>query len=139
MFLGKYYHTLEEKGRVSLPKVFRDQTQNWVITRGLDGCLFLFEATQFATELTKLGERTFTKKAHRDVTRLLAHEAVAVSADANGRIHLPEYLINQANLVKDVVVAGNYNRIEIWDRERYHEYLAQLETKAEEIAEHVEN
>ncbi len=139
MFLGKYYHTLEEKGRVSLPKAFRDQTQTWVVTRGLDGCLFLFEATQFATELTKLGERTFTKKAHRDVTRLLANEAAEISVDASGRIHLPEYLINQAQLSKDLVIAGNYNRIEIWNRERYHQYLSVLESQAEEIAEHVEN
>lgn len=135
MFLGRYYHTLESKGRLSLPKKFREAEENWIITRGLDGGLFLFRAEEFADQLRNLPQRTFTSKQHRDFLRLMANEAQAVSVDANGRVQLPEYLIDFAHLQKEVVVVGSLSWVEIWDRTRYHTYLAELEPQAEEIAE----
>lgn len=139
MFIGRYYYALEEKGRVSIPKPFRDIEENWVVTRGLDGGLFLFRAQDFQDELQKLAERTFTKKAHRDFIRLMANDAKEVSADLNGRVSLPEYLIAAAGLNKDVVIMGSFSRVEIWDRDRYHQYLDQLEQQAAEIAEELTN
>jgi len=135
MFIGKYYHALEENNRISLPKKFRDIETDWVVTRGLDGGLFLFRAANFNQELKKLSQRTFTKKAHRDFIRLMTNEAQEVSADSNGRVSLPEYLIKFAQLKKDLVIVGSYERIEIWDRNTYHQYLAQIESDAEKIAE----
>lgn len=135
MFLGKYYHVLEANGRISLPKAFRDQTKSWVVTRGLDGGLFLFDTTTFATELRELQERTLTHKQHRDFARLMANEASEVTPDKNGRIQLPEYLTTFAQLTKNLVVVGSLKYVEIWDRERYHTYVAQLEPQAEAIAE----
>jgi MraZ protein len=135
MFIGKYYHALEENNRISLPKKFREIETDWVVTRGLDGGLFLFRATNFDQELKKLSQRTFTKKAHRDFIRLMTNEAQEVIADGNGRVSLPEYLIEFAQLKKDLVIVGSYERIEIWDRDTYHKYLTQIESDAEKIAE----
>jgi MraZ protein len=135
MFIGRYYHSLEENGRISLPKEFREQETEWVVTRGLDGGLFLYRAQDFQDELQKLAERTFTKKSHRDFIRLMANDAKTVSTDTLGRVSLPEYLIEFAQLKKNLIVVGSYSRVEIWDRELYHTYLDQLETEAETIAE----
>lgn len=139
MFLGRYYHTLESKGRLSLPKKFREVDQNWIVTRGLDGGLFLFRASEFTKQLENLPQRTFTSKQHRDFLRLMANEAQETEVDANGRVHLPEYLIEFAHLQKEIVVVGSFSWIEIWDRQRYHEYLSQLEPQAEAIAESLSN
>lgn len=138
MFIGRYYHTLEENNRVSLPKKFRDIETNWVVTRGLDGGLFLFRAQNFKQELKKLSERTFTKKAHRDFIRLMANDAQELLADDHGRVSLPEYLIEFAQLKKQLIVVGSYERVEIWDRALYHQYLAQIESQAEKIAERLD-
>lgn len=135
MFIGKYYHSLEENNRLSLPKKFRNVETDWIVTRGLDGGLFLLRAENFEQELQKISQRTFTKKAHRDFIRLMTNEAQEVSADKNGRVSLPEYLVDFAQLKKEVVIVGSYDQIEIWDRDNYHQYLTQLEENAAEIAE----
>ncbi len=138
MFIGKYYHHLEKNQRISLPKKFREYARSWVVTRGLDGCLFLFKPETFQTNIESIANRSLTKKANRDLVRLMTNEATELTSDANGRVHLPEYLIEFAQLTKDVVIVGSLNRIEIWDQDRYHQYVAQLETQAEAIAESVD-
>jgi len=138
MFIGKFYYKLQDKGRVSLPKPFREIADTWIVTRGLDGCLFIFKKDNFAEEINKIGQRSFTKKAHRDLVRIMTNEAVEVEADNNGRVHLPKYLIDFAQLQQDLVIVGSYNRIEVWNQNKYHQYMDQLENQAEEIAEHVE-
>jgi len=137
MFIGKYYYKLQANGRISLPKGFRDESEDWVVTRGLDGCLFIFKADRFQEELSQLADHSFTKKAHRDLTRIMTNEAQEIKADDNGRVHLPKYLINFAELKQEIVIVGSYNRIEVWDQESYHQYVDQLEAQAEEIAEQV--
>jgi len=139
MFIGRYYHTLEENNRVSLPKKFRNIETNWIVTRGLDGGLFLFRAANFKEELEKLSQRTFTKKAHRDFIRLMTNDAKEIIADKNGRVSLPEYLIKFAQLKKQLVVIGSYSHIEIWNQNRYHQYLEKIESQAEKIAERVDD
>lgn len=142
MLLGKYYHTLEANGRISFPKQFRTEYQSWIVTRGLDGGLFMFGEEVFQQELAKLEERSFTQKRNRDFVRLMTNEAKQVSPDSAGRVQLPEYLISFAGLTKEIVIVGSLNKVEIWDRDKYHEYLTQLEPAAEAIAEslqHAEN
>ena len=138
MFIGRYYHRLEEKGRISLPKALRGQTKKWVVTRGLDGGLFLFPAESFENEIEKLALKTFTKKSDRDFIRYLTNDAYFLETDGHGRILLPEYLREFAHISKEVVIVGSYNKIEIWDMNTYHQYLDQLETQAEEIAESID-
>lgn len=134
MFIGKYYHTLEEKGRISLPKAFRDQEKSWVVTRGLDGSLFLFPHKTFKAELSKLQKQTFADKTNRDFVRLMTNEAALVKPDKNGRVQLPEYLIEFAKLVKKAVIVGSLDYIELWDQTTYHRYMDSLEPKAAQIA-----
>jgi MraZ protein len=138
MFIGRYYHKLEAKGRVSFPKEFRKKAENWIITRGLDGGLFVFKKEDFLKKIEGISQRTFTKKRNRDFTRLMVNEAVEVNADRNGRVSLPEYLIETAGLKKNLVVVGSYGYVEIWDQEKYHQYLTNLENTAETIAESID-
>lgn len=139
MFIGRHYHKLEDKGRVSLPKKYREIEADWVVTRGLDGGLFVFRKSDFLEKIQEIANRSFTKKRNRDFVRLMVNEAQATTADANGRVSLPEYLIKLAGLTKDVVIVGSYNYLEIWDMDRYHAYLDGLEKQAEQIAESIEN
>lgn len=138
MFLGRYYHTIEEHGRVSLPKKFREESHQFVITRGLDGGLFLFTQADWLTQIQDLSRRTFTKKTQRDFVRLMTNDAQEVEVDKLGRILLPEYLREFAKLDKQTVIVGSYNRIELWNPELYHAYIAEVEAQAQEIAEHLE-
>lgn len=134
MLLGKFYHTLEANGRISLPKKLREAHAEWVVTRGLDGGLFLIGSEQFAKELDSIGQRTLTHQAHRDFIRLMTNDATAVKPDSIGRVQLPEYLISFAQLKKEVVIVGSLTRIEIWDRDRYHTYIAKQESNANALA-----
>ena len=111
MYIGKYYHKLEDKGRVSLPKAFRTSHKKWVVTRGLDGGLAVYDEPQFEKMLAELQNISFTKKKQRDLTRLMTNEALAVTADASGRVQLPEYLIQLVQLKKNLV--ASYIRISI--------------------------
>jgi len=138
MFIGRHYHKLEDKGRVSLPKKFREAAERWVVTRGLDGGLFVFKQVDFLEKLGKIAASSFTKKQNRDFIRLMVGEAEEVSADNNGRISLPEYLIKLARLTKEVVIVGSYQYLEIWDVKEYHAYLDKLGENAAAIAENIE-
>lgn len=138
MFIGKYYYKLQTNSRLSLPKEIRKDQKKWVVTRGLDGCLFVFKAEAFEQELAQLATRSFTKKAHRDLIRIMSNEAKEITVDSSGRVHLPEYLIKFAKLKSNVVIVGSFNRVEIWDQEKYHQYSNQIETQAEAIAESIE-
>lgn len=138
MFIGTYYHRLEEQGRISLPKKFREQNQHWVITRGLDGGLFLLQAEQFQTEIEKIAKASFHKKKNRDLLRYMTNEASEIEADDNGRVYLPKYLIDFAQLQKEVVVVGSGNYLEVWDRDLYHQYIDKVEKDSTEIADGIE-
>ncbi|MDA1079316.1 MAG: division/cell wall cluster transcriptional repressor MraZ [bacterium] len=139
MFIGKYYYTLEAKGRVSLPKSFRSEQKNWVITRGLDGALFLFPELTYLAEVEKLSQLSTNKRAVRDAIRLLSNDAANLTPDKLGRISIPEHLIEGAGLTKNLVVVGSISKVEIWDRETYHNYLSELTSHAEETVEQLEN
>lgn len=137
MFIGKFYHRLESQGRLSLPKKFRQEESDWIVTRGLDGCLFLLPATNFAQTIKTIADASFTKKANRDLLRLMTNEASQLAADEQGRVYLPKYLINFAHLNKEVVVVGSFHYLEIWDQDHYHRYVETLEGEAEDIAENI--
>lgn len=137
MLIGKYYHHLEANGRLSLPAKFREINKEWIVTRGLDGCLFLLQESNFKKELEKIAQSTFTKKANRDLIRLMTNEAKELNADESGRVNLPDYLIDFAKLKKNVVIVGNLDHLEVWDQDKYHNYIDQIEGQAESIAESI--
>jgi MraZ protein len=137
MFIGRYYHQLEGAGRVSLPKKFRTN-ESLIVTRGLDGGLYLYPESQWVKTIEELSKQSDTKKKNRDYLRLMTNDAGEIETDKLGRITIPEYLRTFAKLKKQVVIVGSYTKIEIWDVETYHQYLDSIEGQMEEIAESIE-
>jgi len=136
MFVGLYYHTLEAKGRLAFPVKFRRNLKKGsVLTRGLDGCLFVFPPKEWRKLTDRLRQSPLSLREARGFVRLMTHEAVELEFDFQGRTRIPQYLREFAGLSKEVVVAGSLNRIEIWDRETYHRYISEIEKKSEQIAE----
>ena len=136
MFIGNYYHTIEAKGRLAIPARFRGEVDKGsVVTRGLDGCLFLFSKEHWERLIVKLRQSPLTQQDARDFVRLLVHQASEVEFDKQGRTRVPKTLLEFAGITKYVVIAGSIERIEIWDRDKYHAYLTRIEKETTEIAE----
>ena len=123
MFLGDYQHTLDAKGRVSLPAKFRaEMTGKIVIAKGLDECLYVYPADEYNAFIAELVSREDFDPRVRRVRRFFTTGAVETEFDSAGRVGLPAYLREYAGLAKDVSVMGNGNRIEIWDAEAWSSY-----------------
>jgi MraZ protein len=135
MFIGTYYHSLDEKNRVSIPISFRTElTPGSVVTKGLDGCLFIFTGESWNKLVTKLEALPLTSKPARDFLRLLTYNATPLDTDKLGRTLLPENLISLAGIKKDVVFAGALTRVEIWDKATYHAYVDGLSSAENELS-----
>jgi len=136
VFIGEYSHNLDEKGRLAVPKKFRAiLSKGAVVTRGLDSCLFLYTKEEWKKLADKLATLPFSQSNTRAFSRLMLAGAMDVLLDKQGRIILPEYLRSFAGLTKEIVVAGLYNRLELWDQKKWMEYSAQAEKNSSEIAE----
>jgi len=136
MFIGTHYHTLEEKGRVSVPKSFRQELGHGaIVTHGLDGCLFIFTADSWSILSEKLSTLPLASRSARDFLRLLTHNAAPVEMDKLGRTRLPENLVKLAGISKEVVFAGSLTRVEVWAKARYHQYIESLEGREPELEE----
>ena len=138
MLLGEYRHNLDTKGRMAIPAKFRDKlTAGAIITRGIDNCLFVFANAEWETLAQKLIALPLAQANSRAFVRLMLAGASDVEIDNQGRILIPDYLRKYAGLKKEVVVAGLYNRVEIWDREAWTTYKMKTENASEQIAEHL--
>lgn len=136
MLIGEYTHTIDPKKRLAIPsKLRREIGERTVLTRGLDNCLFLFSMDEWQQLAEKLGKLPFGQQDTRGFVRLLLSGAVEVETDQLGRILIPDYLKNYAQLGKKVVIAGLFNRLEIWDSERWQSYKNNLEKQSDRIAE----
>lgn len=136
MFIGHYYHALEQKGRLAIPAAFRKELgKQAVITRGLDGCLFIFPEGHWQKVISEADSQPFTKESARNWVRLLTNNAQLIEFDGQGRILVPTHLKEFAKLTNNCVIAGSLNRLEVWDRKTFEKYSQKLEAKAEEIAE----
>ncbi len=136
MFIGEYNHNLDDKGRIAVPKKFRaDLATGAVVTRGLDNCLFLYTRAEWEKLAEKLASLPFAQANTRAFARLMLAGAMDVDLDKQGRIILPEYLRGFAKLQKSVVVAGLYNRLELWDEESWNAYKTKTELESVAIAE----
>jgi MraZ protein len=136
MFIGEFAHTLDEKGRVSVPKKFRAALEDGlVLTRGLDNCLFVYTKTEWEKLAEKLASLPFAQANTRAFARLMLAGAMDAEVDKQGRVVVPEYLRTFAKLGKDVVIAGLYNRLEIWDQHTWTAYKEKTEAESGEIAE----
>ncbi len=136
MFIGEYYHTLDEKGRIAIPSKFKPELQKGaVVTRGIDNCLFLYTKEEWKKLADRLVKLPISQANTRAFARLMLAGAMDVDIDSQGRIILPDYLRKYSKLKKKVVVAGLYNRLEIWDSAIWQRYKQNTERKSEDIAE----
>ena len=118
MFMGEYNHTIDAKGRLIVPSKFRDTLgDEFVITKGLDGCLFVYDNKEWAAFEEKLKSLPLTNKDARQFVRFFLAGAANVEVDKQGRILVPANLREFAKLTKDVVLVGVASRIEIWSKE----------------------
>jgi MraZ protein len=136
MFIGEYQHSLDPKKRVALPSKFRKELgSNVVVTRGLDKCLFVYPAKVWKELAEKLGTLPMGESTTRSFVRLMLAGAIDSDVDSQGRVLLPEYLKQYAGLNRNVVVAGLFNRLEIWDEGKWKVYKTKAEKNTDEIAE----
>ncbi|MFA6357655.1 MAG: division/cell wall cluster transcriptional repressor MraZ [Candidatus Omnitrophota bacterium] len=140
MFYGEFEHSIDRKGRLILPAKFREVAKNqfvekFFVTRGLDKCLFMFAEEEWRSQENKFKTMSFTKQQSRTFNRLLFSGAVEVGSDKQGRILVPQYLKDFAEIKKDVMIVGVSNRIEIWSKDKWHDFYANSRESFEEIAE----
>ena len=136
MFMSEYTHSIDTKGRVIVPAKFRESLGNeFVITQGLDGCLFVFPNEEWNAFEEKLKSLPMSNKDARKFVRFFLAGAATVELDKQGRILIPTVLREFAGLEKDVVVVGVGSRVEIWDKSRWDE--ATTFSDMDEIAEHM--
>ncbi|MFH1030622.1 MAG: division/cell wall cluster transcriptional repressor MraZ [bacterium] len=140
MFIGEYSHNIDEKGRLAVPAKFRsDLKKGAVVTRGIDNCLFLYTADEWKKLAEKLANLPISQSNTRAFARLMLAGAMDVSLDKQGRVILPDYLRKYAGMNKKIVIAGLYNRLEIWDEETWEKYKSGTEKASEKIAEQLAN
>ena len=136
MFIGEYRHSIDQKGRLAVPVKFRKVLElGAIVTRGLDGCLYLYPAEAWEKVAEKLAKLPMSQSNSRAFARLMLAGAMDVSLDKQGRIVLPDYLRAYATIGKDVVVAGLYDRLELWDKATWETYKKRTEKDSGDIAE----
>ncbi|MFV0558467.1 MAG: division/cell wall cluster transcriptional repressor MraZ [Enterococcus sp.] len=136
MFMGEFQHTIDAKGRLIVPSKLREKLgEKFIVTRGLDGCLFGYPLAEWEKLEVKLNEMPLAKKDARTFVRFFYSAATECELDKQGRINLPNTLRTHAGLVKNCVITGVANRIEIWDEAKWLQFSAEAEEKFDEIAE----
>lgn len=138
MLMGEFHHTIDEKGRIIIPAKFRNELgSELVVTRGLDKCLFLYSKDEWDKLSNKLSTLPFTKQDARNFNRFFLSGATTSEFDKQGRINITSPLISYAGLNKECVIIGVNERLEIWDEEKYNEFLSNNEDDFSKIAENL--
>ena len=142
MFYGEYEHTIDRKGRLIIPAKFRQalkdhEVKTLFLTRGLDGCLFLFPESEWRITEGRFKQIPFTKGEGRKFNRLFFSGASEVTVDRLGRLLVPRHLKEFAQIKQDVVVVGVSNRMEVWAKEKWQAFYESSRQSFEEVAERV--
>lgn len=138
MLMGEFQHNIDAKGRLIVPSKLREELgEKFVLTRGLDGCLFGYPMSEWENLEAKLNEMPLAKKDARTFVRFFYSAATECELDKQGRINIPSTLRNHAALTKGCVIIGVSNRIEIWDETRWEDFSAEAEENFDEIAENM--
>ena len=137
MLLGEFEHTIDDKNRLTLPAKFRQALSGGlVITRGMDGCLYCYPATDWERLVeSRLAGLDPLSKEGRMMHRFFFSGAAEAEPDKQGRVMLPATLTKNAGIQRDVIVAGVGDRLEIWDRAAWRDHVKELEGSAEDVAE----
>ena len=138
MFIGEYHHTIDEKGRIIIPAKFRGELgTNFIVTRGIENCLFVYSLDNWAKITDKLSSLPFTKKDARTFNRFFMSGATNVELDKQGRVNVTAPLIDYANIVKDCVIIGTGDRLEIWAQEAWNDFFNSTKDSMSDIAENL--
>ena len=142
MFYGEYEHSIDRKGRLIIPSKFREvfkenYVERFFVTRGLDTCLFVFAEDEWKKQEGRFRTLSFTNREAREFNRLFFSGACEVTCDRQGRILVPQYLKDFAKIKSEVMIVGVSNRMEIWNRESWHEFYKSTKDSFEKTAENI--
>lgn len=138
MLIGEYHHNIDEKGRLIIPSKFREEIGNsFVVTKGLDGCLFIYSLVEWERIVAKLKKLPFTKKDARTFTRFFLASATVCEFDKQGRINLSNSLTLYAGLKKECAIIGVNDRLEIWALDKLNSLMEENYEKLDEISENL--
>ncbi len=138
MLMGEYHHNIDEKSRLIIPAKFRSELgERFVITKGLDKCLFVYSENEWNKLMQKVSSLQFTKKNVRAFERTFVGGASLIEFDKQGRINITSPLVHYANIKKECVIIGVSERLEIWSKEEFESYMKENEENLEEITENI--
>lgn len=138
MLMGEYHHNIDEKSRLIIPAKFRSELgERFVITKGLDKCLFVYSEVEWNKLMQKVSSLQFTKKNVRAFERTFIGGASLIEFDKQGRINITSPLVHYANIIKECVIIGVSERLEIWSKEEFERYMTDNEDNLEEITENI--
>ena len=138
MFIGEYHHSIDDKGRLIIPSKFREELgNNFIITRGIENCLFVYSLDSWNEIVRKIESLPFTKKDARTFARFFLSGASEAEFDKQGRINITSPLISYANITKECVVIGTGDRLEIWSEELWNEFFTSAKDSMSDIAENL--
>ena len=140
MFMGEYHHSIDDKGRMIIPSKFREELgDKFIITRGIENCLFVYPVKNWEQIVTKLESLPFTKKDARNFTRFFLSGATVSEFDKQGRINITSPLISYANIEKECVIIGTGDRLEIWSSTNWNNFFDSAKDNMSDIAENLFN
>ena len=138
MLMGEYHHNIDEKNRLVIPSKFRSELgEEFIVTRGLDRCLFVYSQIEWNRIVEKLKTLPFTQRDARNFTRFFLSGAATCELDRSGRVCITSPLIEYADIIKECVIIGANDRIEIWSKELWDKFLADNEDQLSDIAENL--
>ena len=138
MLLGEYHHNIDDKNRLVIPTKYREELgDEFVITRGIEKCLYVYSQKEWEKLVEKLNTLPFTKKSARTFTRSLFSGATVCEFDKNGRINIASPLVSYAGLMKECIIIGVNDRLEIWSEEAFNKFMEENSQDLEDIAEHL--
>jgi len=139
MFIGEYHYNIDDKGRLFIPSEMRKNLgETVVINRGIEKCLYLYPEAAWDNITEKLSALSFTKRTNREFNRLFLSGAYRREIDSKGRINIDSLLLNFAGLIKECVILGVGERIEIWDKAEWEKYYEERRALLDDISEEID-
>lgn len=138
MFIGEYHHSIDEKGRLIIPAKFRGELgDNFIVTRGIENCLFVYSLDSWNRIVDKLQSLPFTKRDARQFVRFFLSGASEAEFDKQGRINITSPLVSYAKLEKECIIIGTGDRLEIWSKQQWNEFFDSAKDNMSDIAENL--
>ena len=138
MLMGEFHHNIDEKSRIIIPSKFREELgEKVIITRGLEDCLFIYSEKEWQQIVSNLRSLPFTKKDVRGFMRLFLSGATVCEFDKQGRVTVTSVLSDYASLIKECVIIGVGDRLEVWSLEKWNQYFESNRSDYSDLADHL--